>query len=89
VSPTAPSVAANRAGGALRSSVAGTILRANPEYELVPLERLAGDDLSDARTLALLTALRREVTPEQAGAARTEYQRAMRACLQGRGYSVR
>ena len=29
------------------------------------------------------------VPPEQAGAARDNYQRAMRACLEGRGYSVR
>ena len=33
------------------------------------LDRLAAEDLSDARTLALLTSLRREVTSEQAGAA--------------------
>jgi len=33
------------------------------------LERLAADDLSDANTLRLLTALRREVAPSQAGAA--------------------
>jgi hypothetical protein len=29
------------------------------------------------------------VPPEQAGAKRVDYQRAMRACLEGRGYSVR
>ena len=29
------------------------------------------------------------VPPEQSGPKRTEYQRAMRACLEGRGYSVR
>jgi hypothetical protein len=29
------------------------------------------------------------VPPEQAGGKRTDYQRAMRACLEGRGYSVR
>ncbi len=33
------------------------------------LDRLSTDDLSDSRTLALLTALRRQLTPEQAGAA--------------------
>lgn len=33
------------------------------------LERLANDDLSDERTLPLLTALRRELPPQQAGAA--------------------
>ncbi len=33
------------------------------------LDRLAADDLSDARTLSLLTTLRREYSPEQAGAA--------------------
>jgi hypothetical protein len=41
---TAPSAETVRAGGAVVPDLANAILRANPAYELVPLERLSGDE---------------------------------------------